>query len=115
MENASPSLSDDARQRARRERKAQRRAERLAQRPQAPATSPWNSAAPSSRPAPSTISQSTIRTPTPAATFDGGAPQRRQPAPSSDGFNPIVKKVGRVAGNMLLRQVIKLVLGRFMR
>lgn len=125
MDNSPPPLSDEARQRAREERKARRRAERQAQQPQAPATSPWTSAAPSPRPAQSTISrstisqgtisQSTIRTPTPAATLDGGGPQRRQQPQSSDGFNPIVKKVGRIAGNMLLKQLIRLVLGRFMR
>lgn len=115
MDNSSPPLSDEARQRARQERKARRHAERLAQRPQAPAPSPWTSTAPSPRPAQSTIGQGTIGTPPPPATFDGGAPQRRQPAESSDGFNPIVKKVGRMAGNILLKQAIKLVLGRFMR
>jgi hypothetical protein len=111
MDNSSPPLSDDeARQRARQERKARRHAERLAQRPQAPAPSPWTSTAPSPRP-----SQGTISTPTPAETVDGAGPQRRQQAGSSGGYNPIVKKVGRMAGNMLLKQVIKLVLGRLMR
>lgn len=106
-----PPLSDEARQRARQERKARRRAERLAaQRPQAPAPSPWTSTAPAPRPA-----QGPIGAPPAATTVDGGGPQRRQPAESFDGFNPIVKKVGRVAGNMLIKQVIKLVLGRFMR
>lgn len=115
MDNSPPPLSEEARQRARQERKARRRAERQAQQPQAPATSPWTSTGPARRVAQGTISHSTVGMPAPAATSDGGGPQRRQQAQSSDGFNPIVKKVGRVAGNMLLKQVIKLVLGRFMR
>jgi hypothetical protein len=75
-----------------------------------PAASPWTQA----RSVPPTTREP-MNGQSPAATFDARGLQQRRQSDSPGALQPILQKIGRIAGNMLLKRAIKLVLGRFMR